>query len=119
MSVWEIIRFALCAVCALGGLFVYISGVVGIFRFRYALSRIHAAALLDSLGMLLMVASVVLAQGLTAASGKMVVALCFLWLTSPVASHLVGRLEVTINDHLEDEMDVHAPEAVLHEKDGD
>ena len=47
---WEIIRFGISAALTLAGLFVLVTGVVGVFRFRYALSRIHAAALLDTLG---------------------------------------------------------------------
>ena len=40
----EGLRFVLSAALSLAGLFVLISGVVGLFRFKYALSRIHADA---------------------------------------------------------------------------
>ena len=40
----------------LAAVFVLLSAVLGIFRFRYALSRIHAAALVDTLGILLTLA---------------------------------------------------------------
>ena len=40
----EFLRFALCAALTLCGLVALISGVVGVFRFHYALSRLHAAA---------------------------------------------------------------------------
>ena len=46
----DLLRFAVSLVLTLGGVFVLISGVVGVFRFPYALSRIHAAALGDTLG---------------------------------------------------------------------
>ncbi len=49
----------------------------------------------------------------------MVVVILFLWITSPVASHLIGRLEVTINDELEKDMTVMDETAVQHEKEGD
>lgn len=49
----------------------------------------------------------------------MVVVILFLWITSPVASHLIGRLEVTINDELEKDMAVMDETAVQHEKEGD
>lgn len=112
----EWLRFAVSAVCTLGGLFVLISGVVGIFRFKYALSRIHAAALFDTVGILLMLVGLMVADGLTVATLKMIVVIVFLWLTSPVASHLIGRLEVTINDNLEKDMDVADPAMVRREK---
>lgn len=119
MSVWDGIRFGLSALCALAGLFVIISGVVGVFRFRYALSRMHAAALLDTLGMLLMLLGLMIAQGWCVASLKMLVIIVFLWLTSPVSSHLLGRLEVTVNDELDKDMIVEDEEMVRHEKEGD
>lgn len=41
----ELIRFVLSALFTLAGLFVLVSGVVGVFRFRYSMNRMHAAAL--------------------------------------------------------------------------
>lgn len=48
----ELIRFVLSALFTLAGLFVLVSGVVGVFRFRYSMNRMHAAALGDTLGIL-------------------------------------------------------------------
>lgn len=113
------LRFIISAACTLGGLFVLISGVVGIFRFKYSLSRIHAAALFDTAGILLMLLGVIIAEGVTVATLKMLVVIAFLWLTSPVASHLIGRLEVTVNDDLDKDMNVADPDMVRREKEGD
>ena len=44
------IRMIIASVLILAGLLVLISGVIGIFRIRYALNRLHSAAMLDSLG---------------------------------------------------------------------
>ena len=115
----EGLRFALSAVLSLAGLFVLISGVVGLFRFKYALSRIHAAALFDTLGILLMLTGVMIATGWTIATGKMILVICILWMTSPVSSHLIGRMEITINDELEKDMAVLDKRTVRHEKEGD
>lgn len=115
----EWIRFGISAVLTLAGLFVLLSGVVGIFRFKYALTRIHAAALFDTVGILLMVGGVIVAQGLTIASVKMLIVIAILWMSSPVSSHLIGRLEITINDRLEKDMAVADSATVLHEKEGD
>ncbi len=112
----EILRFAACLVCTLAGLFCLLSGVVGVFRFRYALSRIHAAALIDTVGIFLMLTGVIIATGFTVASAKMLAVIALLWLTSPVSSHLIGRLEVTINDDLEKNADVMDRDYVEHEK---
>ena len=50
----DVIRFGLSLVCTVLGLFCMVSGVLGVYRFKYALSRIHAAALFDTVGILLM-----------------------------------------------------------------
>lgn len=112
----DIIRFVISAALTLGGLFCLLSGVVGVFMFRYALSRVHAAALLDTVGILLMLLGVIVATGFTVASGKMLVVIAFLWLTSPVSGHLIGRLEVTINDELEKDAEVLDQQYVQQEK---
>ena len=115
----ETLRFGLSLVLTLGGLFVLISGVVGVFRFPYALSRIHAAALGDTLGIALMLLGVMVAEGFSVITLKLLVVMLFLWVTSPVASHLIGRMEVTINDELDSNMTVADRDAVWHEKEGD
>ena len=115
----DILRFALSLALTIGGLFVLISGVVGVFRFRYALSRIHAAALGDTLGIGMMLLGVMVAEGFSVITLKLLVVMVFLWLTSPVASHLIGRMEVTINDDLDSDMTVADSEAVRREKEGD
>ena len=115
----EGLRFALSAALSLVGLFVLISGVVGLFRFKYALSRIHAAALFDTLGIVLMLLSVMVATGFEVAALKMFIVICILWMTSPVSSHLIGRMEITINDELEKDMAVMDARTVRHEKEGD
>ena len=115
----EGLRFALSAVLSLAGLFVLISGVVGLFRFKYALSRIHAAALFDTLGIVLMLLGVMVATGFEVATLKMFIVICILWMTSPVSSHLIGRMEITINDELEKDMTVIDRQSVQKEKEGD
>lgn len=113
----DAIRFIISAVLTACGLFCLLSGVVGVYKFRYALSRIHAAALIDTVGILLMLLGVIVATGFTVASAKMLVVIAFLWLTSPVSGHLIGRLEVTINDELDKDAEVLDKAYVEHEKD--
>ena len=50
----EMLRFILCALLMLLGLIFEISAVVGVFRFRYVLNRMHAAAMGDTMGVFLM-----------------------------------------------------------------
>ena len=113
------IRFALSAVLTLFGLFVLVTAALGLFRFRYVLNRIHATALADTLAVLTILAGLALAWGFTPVTLKLLAVVFFLWITSPVASHLIGRLEVTINDQLPLEMQVEDQDFVAEEKEAD
>ncbi len=115
----DTIRFVISLLLTLAGMFALLSGIVGIFRFKYALTRIHAAALYDTVGILLMLAGVIVGQGFTIASLKMLLVIAILWMSSPVSSHLIGRLEVTINDKLDKDMTVADKNMIAHEKEGD
>ena len=53
----EWIRFALSAMCILGGLVTLIIALIGLLRFDFALNRIHAAAMADTLALLLFMAA--------------------------------------------------------------
>ena len=113
------IRFALSAVLTVFGLFVLVTATLGLFRFRYVLNRIHATALADTLAVLTILAGLALAWGFTPVTLKLLAVVAFLWLTSPVASHLIGRLEVTVNDLLPQEMQVEDSRFVAIEKEAD
>ena len=52
----EWIRFVITAVLVLAGLFFCCVGVLGLFRFKYAANRMHAAAVVDTLGISLCMA---------------------------------------------------------------
>ena len=90
--------------CFLFGLFVFFSAVLGLFRFDYVLNRMHAAAMGDTLGLLLVLAGLIVFSGLKFLSLKLLLIIVMLWLTSPVSSHLIARLEVHINERLKDHM---------------
>jgi multicomponent Na+:H+ antiporter subunit G len=71
-----------------GATFTLLAGV-GVLRFPDTLSRMHAATKATTLGLLLIVAAAV-AQ-LTGGSTKLGFAVGLVFLTAPVAAHLVGR----------------------------
>ena len=76
------------------GLIVIVISILGLFRFRDALERIHASALTDTLGLLLILAGVAVLCGLTTHTLKIALLLVILWLTNPVSSHLLARMEL-------------------------
>ena len=102
----EWIRFGLTAVLMLAGLFLMITAVVAQYRLKYVLNRMHAASMSDSLGLTLMYAGLCISapDGWTVV--KFILIVFFLWITSPTASHLIARLELTSNEHPESEMEV-------------
>ena len=115
----DVIRLIACILLTGTGLCCLVSGVVGVFRFKYALNRLHAAAILDTVGILLMALGVIVATGWSVTSLKILVVVAFLWMTSPVSGHLIGRMEITINDDLDKSMAVIDRETVEHEKDAE
>ena len=102
----EWIRFCLTAVLLLAGLFLLMTGVIGQYRLRYVLNRMHAASMGDSLGLLLIVCGLCISAGDLWVIAKMLMTALFLWLTSPTGGHLIARLEMTVNEHPEEEMEM-------------
>lgn len=106
MSVVGVIRFVISAALLLAGLFVLCVGVFGVFRLRYAANRMHAAALNDTLGAGLCLLGLAVSAPDAFTAVKLLLVALFLWLSSPVASHLLCRLEVETNERRGDYMDV-------------
>ena len=77
MAEW--IRFIAGSIFLLIGLFIFCVQLFGVFRYKYVLNRMHAAAM-----------------------GEFALVILFLWCASPVSSHLIARLEVTTNEKLEE-----------------
>ena len=95
MAVWEWIRFIGGASLIVLGLIIFFIEISGVFRFKYVLNRMHAAAMGDTLGLSACIAGLMLMNGLKFTTVKLLCIIVFLWLASPVASHLIAKLEVT------------------------
>ena len=78
----------------------------GWFRFDYVLNRMHAAAVGDSLGIFCVLIGLMLLHGWSLSAAKTLLIFVFLWLTSPVCSHLVAEMEVSTVPDLEKECEV-------------
>ena len=101
MAILEWVRFLLGTGLLLMGLGIFLLQVFGVFKFRHVLSRMHAAAMGDTLGIGISLTGLILLSGFNFTSLKMALIIVFLWLASPVSSHLIARLEVVTNEHLE------------------
>ena len=102
MQILEWIRLAAGLGLLLIGLGIFLLELFGVFKFSYVLNRMHAAAMGDTLGLGACLTGLILLSGFNITSVKLALVLVFLWLASPVSSHLIARLEVVTNEHLAD-----------------
>ena len=100
------IRTVIGAALLLAGCLVFIISLIGVFRFRYVLNRIHAASLSDTLGTLLVIAGLIVLKGFCFTSLKYLLMLVVLWITAPVATNRIGKAEATTNLSIQDEYEV-------------
>jgi multicomponent Na+:H+ antiporter subunit G len=102
----NVIRMIIASAFILAGLVVLISGVIGIFRIKYALNRLHSAAMLDSLGLFMITAGLIVIKGFSFDSLKLLMILGLFWIASPACSHLLAALEVSTNPELKNDCEI-------------
>lgn len=100
----ETIRFYICAALITAGLVFEITAVLGVFRFKNALNRMHAAALGDTMGLFFVLLGLSTASGMNMLTVKLLTLCVLFWMTSPVSSHMLARLELETNEHLDREV---------------
>lgn len=101
MAVIEWIRFLAGAGFMLMGLGIFAIEMIGVFRFRYVLNRMHAAAMGDTLGIGFSLVGLMIISGWNFTTLKLFLVIVFLWFSSPVSSHLIARLEVATDEEKE------------------
>ena len=98
----SLIRFIIAAVLIMIGILIMVIQTFGVFK----LNRMHAAAMGDSLGIMMIVLGMMVIYGISFASLKLLTVLVVFWFASPVCSHLLAKLEVSTNEQIEDECEV-------------
>ena len=88
------------------GCLFYVIEIIGLFRFDYVLNKMHAAAIGDTLAAFCCLLGIALLMHDFYAGLKLAMILLFLWLTSPVCSHLLARAELVTNDRFAEEMEL-------------
>jgi multicomponent Na+:H+ antiporter subunit G len=78
----------------IGGVFLGISGAIGVIRFPDFYTRLHAAGVTDTLSAGMILSALMVQAGFSLISVKLLFILLFLWYTSPVASHALARAAV-------------------------
>ena len=94
MTALEIVRLVTGGLLTLLGAFVFVTALIGNFRFDYALQRMHAAGLGDTLGIFALFLGITVLEGISAFTLKLWLALVLLWVSSPTASHRILRMEI-------------------------
>lgn len=100
MQVLEWIRFFVGTGLLICGLGIFLIELYGVFHLDYALNRMHAAAMGDTLGISFSLVGLMIFSGLNFTTLKMGLIVVFLWFASPVSSHLIARLEATTNEKI-------------------
>ena len=99
MAEW--IRFWIVAVFLAAGILCFVLEVVGIFRFGYVMNRMHASGIGDTMGLLFIVLSLMIASGWNITTLKLLLLIIFMWLTSPTSTHLLSMVEMRTNPHID------------------
>ena len=94
----EVLKYLISMILILSGVGIACIATVGIFKFKYVLNRMHAAAMCDTLALMISLLGVAVIYGVSFTTLKLLLIICVLWLASPVSSHLIARLEVTTNE---------------------
>ena len=103
MEILEWIRFLTGTGLLLIGLLVFALELFGVYKFHYVLNRMHAAAIGDTLGIGISLLGLMILSGINFTSLKLGLVIVFLWMASPVSSHLISRLEVVTNEQLQED----------------
>ena len=81
----------LTIIFVVAGIFFLLVGSVGIIRLPDFYSRTHATSKSDTLGMILIIVGLVIFEGLTINSGKLMLVLLFILLANPIGAHAMAR----------------------------
>ena len=116
------IVFVLVAFFVLSSVFMIFCGILGVYKYKYVLNRMNAAALIDTLALLLMNIGLIISTIYRYASTgefssstiltvfKIFLIVIVMWLTSPISGHLISKLEYVTNEKIEEEIKINKEE---------
>ena len=91
MTGLETVVHILSWIFIVSGSFFAIVGAVGILRFPDFWSRLHAASISDSAGVILLLLGMAMQAGLGLITVKLLIILAFLFITGPTSTHAVAN----------------------------
>lgn len=92
----EIVNIALEIMAILflcGGAFFFFVGTTGLIRMPDVFCRMHATTKCDTLGAGMILVGLMIFNGLSVISLKLLLTLIFIWLTNPTAAHIIAKAE--------------------------
>lgn len=96
------IQFIITAVLIAIGIIALFVSILGTYRFRFALNRIHSAAISDTFCMFFILVGLAVASGFSFSTLKILLILAFMWCTSPISGHMLSSLEYHTDEHLDE-----------------
>ena len=103
--------------CLIAGSLFAVIGAVGIVRLPDVFTRMHGAGIVDTLGMGLILAGLMIHEGFTMVTVKLVLIVVFIFFASPTTTHALAR--AALNGGLKPLVDgKNAPSAETGERTG-
>ncbi len=100
-SMFEWVRFWICALLMTGALISFTAAVIGCWRFGFVMNRMHAGGIGDTQGLFLVVAALCVSSANGVMNDlKLVLLVVFMWFSSPVSSHFLSQIEYYTNPSL-------------------
>lgn len=84
----------------LGGVGFVLLAALGALRFQDALTRMAAVSKASTLGLTLIFLAVITHSWTFSDSMKAIITIAFLWLSTPIAAHLLGRATILRDEKL-------------------
>jgi len=78
-------------VLLVGGGFFCVTGALGLLRMPEAFTRLHAASVIDTLGVGMILIGLMVQSGWTLTTARLGIVLILVFFTSPVAGHAIAR----------------------------
>ena len=92
---WSLIVDMLAWVLVISGSAFVVIGAIGTLRFPDFWSRLHAASVSESAGMILLISGMCLHSGLTLITVKLLIIGGFVFITGPTSTHAVANAALT------------------------
>lgn len=87
-------RFVLGIIFLIASCCFFIIEIMGVFKMKYVMNRMHSAAIGDALALGLAFIGLIILNGFNFTTLKFLLVPCFVFISSPVSSHLIARMEI-------------------------